>query len=178
MKLSPAEQLILGILLEGPQHGYKIEQIIEERGMRNWTDIAFSSIYYLLDKLEKKALAQSSPSKGKEKKSYTITKAGLTILKEETQKTISHPSPNTSYLMIGLATSYLLSDSELKTAFMERRAILEKKQLELRDKQESGSHKNPIANRLFSLGDKQLRAELDWLKQEINQLDGGHHYGF
>lgn len=54
MTISLTEQLILGILAEGPQHGYHIEQIIKERDMRKWTDVGFSSIYYTLDKLEKK----------------------------------------------------------------------------------------------------------------------------
>ena len=36
MTISLTEQLILGILLEEPQHGYHIEQVIKERGMRTW----------------------------------------------------------------------------------------------------------------------------------------------
>ena len=39
MGISLNEQLILGILTEGPQHGYHIEQVITERGMRQWSDI-------------------------------------------------------------------------------------------------------------------------------------------
>ena len=76
MVISLNEQLILGILTEGPQHGYHIEQVITERGMRQWSDIGFSSIYYILDKLEKKGLADSKSSKGKEKKEYQITDKG------------------------------------------------------------------------------------------------------
>ena len=34
----------------------EIEHVIEERGMRDWTEIGFSSIYYLLKKLEKEGL--------------------------------------------------------------------------------------------------------------------------
>ena len=47
------ELAILGLVAEGPGYGYQIEQVIEERGMRNWTEIGFSSIYYILNKLEK-----------------------------------------------------------------------------------------------------------------------------
>ena len=73
---SLTEELILGILAEQPCHGYQIEKLIEERGMRKWTDVGFSSIYYILEKLEKKGLAESVPTKGKDKKEYKITKSG------------------------------------------------------------------------------------------------------
>ncbi len=50
--MTPAELAILSLLAEQPRHGYGIEQVIDERGMREWTAIGFSSIYYLLNKLE------------------------------------------------------------------------------------------------------------------------------
>ena len=43
-----SELALLTILVEGPQHGYQLEQVIEGRGLREWTEIGFSSIYYLL----------------------------------------------------------------------------------------------------------------------------------
>ncbi len=46
--------------MESPMHGYQIEQIIEERGMREWTPIGFSSIYYLLDKMKDKGWLASN----------------------------------------------------------------------------------------------------------------------
>ncbi len=52
--LTPAELTVLGLIVEQPRHGYDLEQVIEERGIRQWTDIAFSSIYYVLAKLEKR----------------------------------------------------------------------------------------------------------------------------
>ena len=68
IKTSLTEELILGILAEQPHHGYQIEKLIVDRGMRKWTDVGFSSIYYVLEKLEKKDLAKSVPAKGKDKK--------------------------------------------------------------------------------------------------------------
>ena len=46
-------------------YGYTIEKIIEERGMRHWTDIGFSSIYYVLKRLESRNLIVSSAAAGK-----------------------------------------------------------------------------------------------------------------
>ena len=54
--MTEAELAVLSLLIETPRHRYQIEQVIEERGMREWTAVGFSSIYYLLRKLEKKNL--------------------------------------------------------------------------------------------------------------------------
>jgi DNA-binding PadR family transcriptional regulator len=51
--MTNAELAILSLVDERPRHGYEVEQVIEERGMREWTEIGFSSIYYLLKKLER-----------------------------------------------------------------------------------------------------------------------------
>jgi len=46
---------------EQPKHGYQIEQDITTRGMREWTEIGFSSIYYVLNKLEADSWLASQP---------------------------------------------------------------------------------------------------------------------
>ncbi len=38
-----AQIAVLGLLVERPLHGYGIAQLIEQRGMRSWTSIGFSS---------------------------------------------------------------------------------------------------------------------------------------
>ncbi|MFL7891509.1 MAG: PadR family transcriptional regulator, partial [Anaerolineales bacterium] len=48
--MTNAELAILSLIAEQPRHGYDIEQAIVARGMRDWTEIGFSSIYYLLNK--------------------------------------------------------------------------------------------------------------------------------
>jgi len=57
--MTNAELAILGLVAEAPRHGYEIEQLIENRGMRNWTEVGFSSIYYILNKLEQRSLIRS-----------------------------------------------------------------------------------------------------------------------
>ena len=51
-ELTDAELLVLGLVVEMPRHGYQLEQVIEQRAMREWTQIAFSSIHFVLGKLE------------------------------------------------------------------------------------------------------------------------------
>lgn len=171
MTISLTEQLILGILLEGPQHGYHIEQVIKERGMRTWTEVGFSSIYYVLDKLEKKGLATATSGKGKEKKEFQITQKGLEALKANSKKLISERRPANAHLMTGLATAYLLDAKELRAAFFKRKEKLEDDLADMQNKQSKEQHKAPIAQQLFSLGQALLEAELDWIKQELKKLE-------
>ena len=117
---SLTEELILGILAEQPCHGYQIEKLIEERGMRKWTDVGFSSIYYILEKLEKKGLAESVPTKGKDKKEYNITKSGSAVLAEKTRHRLIDRQPANSHFMTALSNSQRLSSKELIEVFTKR----------------------------------------------------------
>ena len=67
--LTDAELLVLGLVAEMPRHGYELEQVIEERGMREWTQIGFSSIYFVLGKLKKMRLVTAKkPAQGEYEK--------------------------------------------------------------------------------------------------------------
>ena len=57
--LTDAELLTLGLVAEMPRHGYQLEQVIEQRTMREWTQIGFSSIYFVLGKLESMKLVSA-----------------------------------------------------------------------------------------------------------------------
>ena len=62
--LTDAELLLLGLVAEMPRHGYELDQVIEERGMREWTQIGFSSIYFVLGKLQKLGLVTAKKPAG------------------------------------------------------------------------------------------------------------------
>ena len=58
-RVTDAELVLLGLLAEQPRHGYQLEAVVAERGVREWTALGFSSIYYLLNKLEPHGLVTS-----------------------------------------------------------------------------------------------------------------------
>jgi len=78
--LTNAELAVLSLIVERDRHGYEIETVIEERGMRNWTEVAFSSIYHILKTLERDLLIEShpepAPGKGPARKVYSATSSG------------------------------------------------------------------------------------------------------
>ncbi len=169
MKLSLSEQLILGLLSEQARHGYDIEKIITDRGMRKWTDVGFSSIYYVLERLEKKGLATSNNTQGKEKKQYSITDTGVSVLKDETKKRIAERKPANTHFMTGLATSHLIGADELAKSLEQREAELTADLKTLRAKQSLIENAPQSARQLFSLSETLLKAELRWVDKELER---------
>ena len=169
MKLSLSEQLILGILSEQARHGYDIEKIIIQRGMRKWAVVGFSSIYYVLERLEEKGLATGDDTQGNEKKQYSITNGGVSVLKAETKKRIAERMPANTHFMTGLATSNLIGASELAKSLEQRKVELASDLEALKDKQFTIENIPQSARRLLELGETLLEAELRWINKELER---------
>jgi len=169
MKLSLSEQLILGILSEQARHGYDIEKIIIQRGMRKWAVVGFSSIYYVLERLEEKGLATGDDTQGNEKKQYSITNGGVSVLKAETKKRIAERMPANTHFMTGLATSNLIGASELAKSLEQRRVELASDLEALKEKQFTIENIPQSARRLLELGETLLEAELRWINKELER---------
>jgi len=105
--MTNTELAILSLIAEKDRHGYEIESLIEERGMREWTEIGFSSIYYILKKLEKKkwikgkVVRQAGP--GRSRVVYHISAAGRKALRASTLEALSVPHSASSPMQLGLA---------------------------------------------------------------------------
>ncbi len=70
--------MLLGLLKDGPRHGYEIKKLVDEV-MSGFTGISSQSIYYPLKELEKKGFLSrvvSRSGKRPEKYTYKITKQG------------------------------------------------------------------------------------------------------
>lgn len=115
-RISDLEVAILGLVYEKPQYGYQLEKTIEGWGMRNWTQIGFSSIYYVLKKLEKKELVESKLEKveGKpSRKVFTITDQGKEIMKETLTDLLSWNKKLINPFDLGLAYLNYLEPQEV-----------------------------------------------------------------
>src|SRR5512136_2048113 len=105
--MTNAELAILTLLAEQPRHGYEIEQVIEERGMREWTELGFSSIYYLLKKLERDGLIESrleEAQRGPARKVYHLTPAGGEALQRGIIEALSAPQRFYPPVLLGLSS--------------------------------------------------------------------------
>lgn len=126
------ETAILGLLSDKARYGYELDKIIKERCIREWTDIAFSSIYAILKGLEDKGCVESSSeiARNRVRRQYSITRQGRKNLRASTALLLSEPSKTSDSLMAGLANMDLLSEEDVKQALNKRTAAL-RRQLNL-----------------------------------------------
>ncbi len=171
--LSNAELAILSLIAEQPRHGYELEQIIEERGMRNWTEVAFSSIYFLLNGLVKKGLASSTlqpaAGRGPAKKVFSATPQGYKALHDGIYLAISIADHDNQRFLLGLSCLPLLSPAEVQKAFHERMDTLSAKIHEF------SMHPAfttpgfpPHVRAMFGYSSALIRTELEWSKQFLD----------
>ena len=127
--ISNREAALLGLLSERPMYAYEIEKIIEERNMRYWTEISFSTLYYELKKLQEKKLVSSEIKLSENniaKKIYTINSNGKKIMKEKVYELLSHIERIVWQIDLGMANISLLDEDETINAFTEYIDSIEK----------------------------------------------------
>ena len=169
--LTDSELLVLGLVAEMPRHGYELEQVIEERGMREWTQIGFSSIYFVLGKLEKKGLIKAEiPATVKSKKSYKMTREGKKTLINQTLSALTTVRPTYSSLLMGMIHwSVLTRDQALKALQARKEAVSE----ELKRLEDIHFDQQPLPDYVdtmfeFSIG--QLLAEAEWIAKTLDYM--------
>jgi DNA-binding PadR family transcriptional regulator len=110
------ETALLGIISERPMYPYEIEKNVVEHDMRYWTEISISSIYKVLEKLEKKFLVDVNltvTETNKVKKVYTITEKGRKELKDRIVEIMSELEISIYQIDLGLANLHLLTAAEV-----------------------------------------------------------------
>ncbi len=173
--INEREAAVLGLLYERPLYGYTIEKIIEERGMRHWTDIGFSSIYYVLKRLEHRDLITSSSEQegtGPSRNVYTITAAGRGGMKETVRLFLSRYTKMISPFNLGIANAALLSRNELIGCLDERLLMIDETVLYVESLRESKiTEARPYyVIALFDRSLAHLRTERDWIAGFIRDL--------
>jgi DNA-binding PadR family transcriptional regulator len=170
--LTATETIILGLLFENDYYGYEIEEIIKERGMRDWTEIGFSSIYNALSKAEKAGLVISKYDKqygSPKRKIYSLTATAKTDFLEEVKRMLSNPKRVYSEFDIGMAYSNLLDENEFKSCIEEYQKSLEIRMNNLQKKYRGNPELQKHANikALFTRPLHLIAAEIDWITSEF-----------
>src|SRR5206468_1395886 len=91
------------------------------------TEVAFSSIYAALDRLEKLGLVASRPdagARGKARRVYRLTGAGRTALKSAARNALAKPLNGARPNDLGVANLLLLSRADALAAIGEARKLL------------------------------------------------------
>lgn len=171
------EMAILGLTAQQPLYGYQIEQLIEQRGMREWSEIGFSSIYYILNKLEAAGLLVSEKQSGGDRparKVYQLTPAGRAELAAAVHERLTKPRPRSGDFDLALANLPALPPAEALAALQNYRAALAGRLQRVSAKQQADRSDNGLPPHVEGLFERSLvlmRAELDWLTGFIQTLD-------
>nr|WP_156609761.1 PadR family transcriptional regulator [Auraticoccus cholistanensis] len=172
--MTPAELTVLGLLVERPRHGYDLEQVIEQRGVRRWTDIGFSSIYYLLGKLEKRGLVvavQDRPA-ATSRRVFRVTAEGERVTAAETARFIAEAEPVPQPALVGLANQTLLPEQDYAAALRTRLAGIEARLASVRAAEQAQAPLPRPAREVFSYSVSLLEAERSWLAARVEAQDG------
>jgi DNA-binding PadR family transcriptional regulator len=174
------EAAILGLLCEGSQYGYDLDRIIQERGMRNWTQIGFSSIYYVLKRLERSGLIQGTVEavEGKpSRRNYTVTEAGRAAMKEKVADALSGCPKLVSPFDLGLANINILSQNEAMVCLRSHLESLDVRARFLeRGIAESMGRGDPYhVTILFELPLVQLEAERECIEKLLVRMEDGEN---
>jgi DNA-binding PadR family transcriptional regulator len=178
--ISEREAAVLGLLCERPLYGYTIEKIIEERGMRYWTKIGFSSIYYVLKRLEGRGLITSTCEQqetGPSRRIYTITPAGRRDMEMAVRGFLSTYTRNISAFDLGIANLTLLPPKDVTSSLKKRLGMIDKAvsiiTLGREERYREGRPYYVIA--LFDRALAQIRAERDWVTGFIRVVQENGH---
>jgi DNA-binding PadR family transcriptional regulator len=171
--LTNAEIAVLSLLVEEDRHGYEIEEIIVERGMREWTEIGFSSIYTVLAKLEQLGLAAARLStargKGPARKVYHATAQGRKIYRESVLDALSRPQRLFPLLQQGLAGLPGLPAAEAAAALGQYGKALRERLAGVRKKRAAGDAPFHVEC-MFDYGEHMVGAEAQWVEDLAKKL--------
>lgn len=167
--MTNSELAILGLVVERPRHGYDIERVIEERNMRNWTEIGFSSIYYVLKKLERSGLVTSElcteGSGGPKRRVYSATGTGRKAWRAESLDALARPQGSHTGFLLGLAALPALETGEVVSALEDHAARLERRRERMHEAWEGSGPATPKhALAMFEYGEALINAELAWVR--------------
>jgi DNA-binding PadR family transcriptional regulator len=146
--------------------------------MREWTEVAFSSIYYILRKLEKKKLIRSQinnvPGRGPARKVYQVTEAGSKAWTEATLKALSTPVGGSDPFLLGLAGLPAFSGEQAAAALrLYRRNLAQRRDL-IRDRwQAAGEHLPLFLEGMFDFSVSMLEARMDWVGGFLAKIEVG-----
>jgi DNA-binding PadR family transcriptional regulator len=167
--LTPPEAAILGLIAQRPRHGYELDETIEARGLREWSEIGFSSIYFHLQKLQKKGLIRRLGEEGGEKsrKPYATTKRGLAALGAKAEEMLACPQRLYPPLLVGLANWPILGDRQGNAALARRKETLKSEQVRIASVRDAQQPLPSFVDAMFDYSLAMIEAELGWIDRRL-----------
>ncbi len=159
---SDADIVLLSLLAEQPRHGYDLDRVIEQRGYRQWTSLAFSSVYYLLKRLSERGLLESDEGSQGRRTVFRVTDAGRRELRKASAERVLAPAPPCAGVLPALNAYPRLDDPELAALLAQRAEALVKRLDELRGLRAQVDEEHALA--IFDYEILRQEADLVWTR--------------
>ena len=169
--MTDAELTILSLLAEGPRFGHEVQRVIDERGLREWLTVGFSSVYYILNKLEARNLLKSeirSSGRSPGRKVYSLTEAGRGVLQTAVSDLLRQPRSLGTGFELGLANLFALKPRQVYRVMSQHQGDL-KERLDAvtraYERQKQTEEDVPAyIEALYTHSIALMKAELDWME--------------
>lgn len=167
--LTDAELVLLGLVAGQPRHGYELETVIAERGVREWTALGFSSIYYVLNKLESRGLVSSVRPDGRKqsRRVYSLTPDGVAACIEGTRHALERVPALHAPVLVGMANSPLLPPGQLAESLRRRRDVVAARIESMYVARAAQEPLEAFVGAIFDHGIAMLRADLAWTEKTL-----------
>lgn len=170
--MTDAELTILSLIAEGPRYGHEVQRVIDERGLREWVTVGFSSVHYILNKLEKQNLLRSelrSIGRTPGRKIYAITDAGRGVLQTAVIDLLRQPRSLGAGFELGLANLFVLKPRQVYQVLMNHRSELSERLAAVRAswqrQQQTDERVAEHIKALFTHSIAVMHADLTWLDE-------------
>ncbi|GAA3099439.1 PadR family transcriptional regulator [Streptosporangium carneum] len=173
--MSSTRVLLLGVLLDGPLHGYEVRRRLELMGTHHWANVAYGSIYHGLSKMADEGLLERVEEGKGGKTVYAITEVGRA---EFGRHLLSHwweIKPIVDPFQVALTFMDRLSAGELASAMEARAAQLHfaisMTERAMGGKQAYGAPRH--IDECLRLNVLELQAQLTWLNEAMEKVKNG-----
>ena len=164
---SDADIVVLSLLAEQPHHGYDLDRVIEQRGYRQWTSLAFSSVYYLLQRLSERGLLEPDEGSQGRRTVFRVTEAGRRELRQAAGERVLAPAPPSAGVLPALNAYSRLDDPELVTLLVRRAEALLGRLDELRALRAQVDEEHALA--IFDYEILRQEADLAWTRSLLKK---------
>ena len=166
---SDADIVVLSLLAEQPRHGYDLDRTIEQRGYRQWTSLAFSSVYYLLKRLSERGLLEPDEGSQGRRTVFRVTEAGRRELRQAAGERVLAPAPPSAGVLPALNAYSRLDDPALAALLARRAEALLGRLDELRALRAQVDEEHALA--IFDYEILRQEADLTWTRTLLKKAD-------
>lgn len=163
--MTNSELTLLGLVADGPRYGHEIEALVTDRNLRAWLAIGLSSIYYVLERLERQQMltVERSTETSAPQWRFTITEAGQGVLQTAVADLLGQLPALGSGFELGLANLHVLGPALVYRALLHRQALLADRLQDITSDNTTDYNAADYQRALYSHARMVLQAEHDWL---------------